>query len=1170
MLPNWVVIVAAFGYIGLLFAIASYGDRVSGQPRGRFGVLIYPLSLAIYCTSWTFFGSVGLASRTSVEFLAIYAGPILMIGLCTPLLARVVRLAKTHNITSIADFIAARYGKSQAVAATVAIIALIGSVPYIALQLKAVASSLETVLGAGQLPAATVQPVTGDVALIVTFAMAMFAVLFGTRHTDATEHQNGLILAIATESLVKLFAFLAVGAFVTFWMFGPIELLQRASESVEAQRAMDTAPSWGNFAVMTLLSFFAIVLLPRQFHVGVVENTSDVEVRRARWLFPLYLIAINLFVIPIALAGLVTFPMGAIDSDMYVLALPLAGGSPLLTVAVFIGGLSAATAMVIVECVALAIMVSNHIVMPLVLQRSGASPADSQNVGSMLLKMRRVAIFGILLMAYFYYRQSGSAQLASIGLLSFAAVAQFAPAFFGGLFWRRGTAAGALAGMIVGFLIWTYTLFLPSFADAALIGAEMLRQGPFGIVALKPQALFGLDMPPLMHGVMWSLTLNFVAYVVVSLLRQPTSIEHLQADLFVPHQLAPAAPNFRRWRSTVTVEDLMNTVGQYLGPERSRASFEAFASANRITLERGTPADFQLLRHAEHLIASTIGVSSARLVMSLLLRKRTVSGKTALKLLDDAHAALHYNQEILQTALNHVRQGIAVFNRENQLICSNRQFGEILDLPPRMIQVGVTLEEILETIRPKVIDPLPDDATFVATRVAAYTTEGTPHLERFEDRNLVVEVRANRMPDGAVITFSDITQSVEAAEALERANATLERRVRERTEELTRLNTELARAKGEADEANLSKTRFLAAAGHDLLQPLNAARLYVTSLVERQIGGEDARLVGNIDGSLEQIEQLLGALLDISRLDAGALKPSPTSFRASDVLRTLRVEFAPIARAKGLELTFVLSSQPVHSDKTMLLRLLSNLISNAIKYTPQGKVVVGCRRRGKSLRFDVYDTGIGIPVSKRKEIFKEFHRLDQGARIARGLGLGLSIVQRMARVLNHGLALDSNRGGGSHFSVTVPTTEIVTHAGTIANVMNASRTPMQGALIVVVENEPAILDGMLTLVTGWGADVIAKADAASAIQVIDGDGRTPTGLVVDYHLDRGHGIAAIADLRARYGLDIPAILITADRSPKVREAARDAEISMLNKPVKPASLRAIIGQWCKQRLVAAE
>jgi Na+/proline symporter/signal transduction histidine kinase len=1169
MLPNWVVIVAAFGYIGLLFAIASYGDRVSGEPRGRAGVLIYPLSLAIYCTSWTFFGSVGFATRTSIEFLAIYVGPVLMVGLCTPLLMRVVHLAKAHNITSIADFIAARYGKSQAVAATVAIIALIGSVPYIALQLKAVASSLETVLGAGQLPATTVQPVIGDVALIVTFAMAMFAVLFGTRHIDATEHQNGLILAIATESIVKLFAFLSAGIFVTFWMFSPAELWQRASESIEAKRAIDYAPSWGNFAVMTLLSFFAITLLPRQFHVSVVENTSDVEVRRARWLFPLYLIAINLFVIPIALAGLVTFPFGAVDSDMYVLALPLAGGSPMLTVAVFIGGLSAATAMVIVECVALAIMVSNHIVMPLVLQRTAASPADTRNVGTLLLKIRRVAIFGILLLGYFYYRQSGSAQLASIGLLSFAAVAQFAPAFFGGLFWRRGTALGALSGMIIGFLIWAYTLFLPSFADAALLGADVLKNGPFGIVELRPQALFGLDMPPLMHGVMWSLALNITAYVIVSLARKQSSIEHLQADLFVPTRLAPAAPTFRRWRTTATVDELMNTVGQYLGPERTRTSFESFAAANRISLERGAAADFQLLRHAEHLIASAIGVASARLVLSLLLRKRTVSGKAALKLLDDAHAALHYNQEILQTALNHVRQGIAVFNREHQLICSNRQFGEILELPPRIMHIGVTLEEILDTIRPRVAHADSDD-DFVNRRLLAYTTEGTPHLERFPERNLVVEVRANRMPDGVVVTFSDITQSVEAAEALERANATLERRVRERTEELTRLNSALAKAKGDAEDANLSKTRFLAAAGHDLLQPLNAARLYVTSLVERQIGGEDARLVGNIDGSLDQIEQLLGALLDISRLDAGALKPSPTSFRVSDLQNSLKVEFEPLAREKGLDLTFVMSSQPIQSDKTMLLRLLQNLVSNAIKYTPTGKVLVGCRRRGRSLQIDVYDTGLGIPVSKRKEIFKEFHRLDQGARIARGLGLGLSIVQRMARVLNHGLALDSNRSGGSHFSVTVPVSETAINPSAAAPTINAARASLQGALIVVIENEPAILDGMRTLITGWGADIVAGPDTISAMLAIERDGRRPTGLIVDYHLDRGHGIAAIADLRNRYGADIPAVLITADRSPKVREAARGEQITMLNKPVKPAALRAIIGQWCKQRLIAAE
>src|SRR6202020_996842 len=329
MLHDWSVIAAAFGYIGFLFFVASYGDRLSPTQRGRASALIYPLSLAIYCTSWTFFGSVGFATRTSVDFLAIYVGPVLMIAFCTPLLRRVIRLAKSQNITSIADFIAARYGKR---------------------------------------------------------------------------------LAVPTKSIVKLVAFIAAGAFVTFWMFTPVELVERAMKTPEAVRAIDYIPSIGNFLTMVLLSFCAIMLLPRQFHVSVVENSTDAEVGRARWLFPLYLVAINLFVIPIAIAGLVIFPFGAVDSDMYVLALPMEGNAPLLSVGVFVGGLSASTAMVMVECVALAIMVSNDIVLPLVLQRGGDASGGQQDFGDFLLRVRRLAIVAIMAMAYFYYRALGNTQ----------------------------------------------------------------------------------------------------------------------------------------------------------------------------------------------------------------------------------------------------------------------------------------------------------------------------------------------------------------------------------------------------------------------------------------------------------------------------------------------------------------------------------------------------------------------------------------------------------------------------------------------------------------------------------------------------------------------------------------------------------------------------------------
>src|SRR5215210_6481148 len=408
MLHDWGVIAAAFGYIGLLFLVASHGDRLSPLQRGRASTLIYPLSLAIYCTSWTFFGSVGFATRTSIDFLAIYLGPVLMVGLCTPLLRRVIRLAKSQNITSIADFIAARYGKSQAVAATVALIAIIGSVPYIALQLKAMASSLETII-AHSMPAADVtRPLLGDMALYVALSMALFAVLFGTRHIDATEHQDGLMLAVAAESIVKLLSFLAVGIFVTFWMFdGPVALFSKAMNSPLAASVLTREPPLDTLLASTLLAFIAILLLPRQFHVAVVENNDEREIKRARWMFPIYLVLINLFVVPIAIAGLMTFPAGQVDGDMFVLALPLQAGSSVFTILAFVGGLSAATAMVIVETVALAIMVSNDIVVPWVLQRREALITGREDVGSLLLTVRRIAIFAILLFAYMYYRFAG-------------------------------------------------------------------------------------------------------------------------------------------------------------------------------------------------------------------------------------------------------------------------------------------------------------------------------------------------------------------------------------------------------------------------------------------------------------------------------------------------------------------------------------------------------------------------------------------------------------------------------------------------------------------------------------------------------------------------------------------------------------------------------------------
>lgn len=1170
MLQGWLVVGIALAYIGFLFAVASYGDRVragSGERRSR--PLIYPLSLAVYCTSWTFFGSVGLASRQGYDFLAIYIGPAIMVGLGFPLILKIVRLAKAQNITSIADFIAARYGKRQAVAAIITVVAVIGAVPYIALQLKAVSASLITVLGQNHLTGDFDLPFFSDLSFIVAIAMAAFAVLFGTRHTDATEHQEGLMLAIATESVVKLFAFLIVGGYITFFMFdGPRDLWAKAAAHGDILPVFTGEPDIGKWITMTVLSFVCILLLPRQFHVSVVENHNSSEVRRAAWLFPVYLLLINLFVVPIAIAGLYTFPAGAVDGDMFVLALPLSAQSGFFTMLAFVGGLSAATAMVIVESVAVAIMVSNDIVVPLILRRRGNRSGARSDMGSILLRSRRWSIFSVLLLAYFYYRAAGEAQLAQIGLLSFAAVAQFAPAFFGGLFWRGATARGAIAGIVAGIAVWSYTLLLPSFVASGLLDQSIVDFGPFGIAALRPEALFGIETAALTHGVMWSLGLNILTFIGVSLFTTPSAIERLQASVFVRADRVPLAPSFRLWHSSVTADDLVATVSRYLGKERTRRSFEDFAQTRGIALDSKRDADAHTLRYAEHLLASAIGAASSRLVLSLLLRKRDVSTKAALRLLDDASAAIQYNREILQKALDHVRQGIAVFDGELQLVCWNRHFGEMLGLAPGLVRIGVPLDEILRSNAKRGDFGEGNIDALVAERHERYVVRNEPFHERLPQDGIVVEVRSNRMPDGGiVVTYTDITPAVEAAEALERANETLERRVRERTEELTRLNQELARAKAVADEANISKTRFLAAASHDILQPLNAARLYATSLVERERQGDKAKLAANVDASLEAVEEILAVLLDISRLDGGSLQPEFVDLRIDEVLSQLEVEFAPIAQEKGLRLTFVPCTLTVRTDRRLLRRLLQNLVANAIKYTPRGRVLVGCRRKGKQLRIDVIDTGLGIPAGKQKIIFKEFQRLPQGVQAARGLGLGLSIVERIARVLDHKIALRSASSKGSSFMVQLPTAAAVARSSMVRASGTRPAIPLDAVAVMCIENDIRVLEGMKALLGGWGCHVVAAPGLAKALAALR-EGPRPDVLLVDYHLDEGNGIDAIKALRAKIADGLPAALVTAERGPQVRDAARANGIHVLYKPLKPAMLRAFIAKWSVVRPAA--
>ncbi len=1160
VIGEWTILAAGLLYLGALFAVATYGDHMARQWNVRSGrPAIYALSIAVYCTSWTYFGSVGIASRNGLDFLPIYLGPILVFALGWRLLQSIADITKRHNIASIADFLSARYGKSEALGALVAVIAVIGIVPYISIQLKAVATSLQVLIAEPGWSRDILRPSTGldGLSIAVAVTMGIFAILFGTRHIDTTEHQDGMILAIAVESLVKLVAFIAVGAFVVFGMmggFGPFLEAAKAAPGVSEMFSRDL--DGGQWLTMTLLAAFAIVLLPRQFHVAAVENASRGEIRRAAWMFPAYLIAINIFVIPIAIAGLILLPPGT-DGDSFVLALPVSAGNQVFALVAFLGGLSASTAMVIVECIALSIMVCNNLVVPVLLRRRGERSALHKDMGETLILIRRWAIVLVLVMAYAYYRMIGaSAALAQVGLLSFAAVAQFAPAFFGGLVWRRATARGAMWGITAGFLVWVYTLLLPTFADAGWMSRSFLENGPLGVGLLRPRQLFAMEFSPLTHGVIWSLLANVTAYVAGSLMRAPTPIERVQATSFVTRDIqSGTGTGFKLWRTAVTAGRLEETVARYIGEERARAAFEGFRAQSGTTATRGAEADVRLIRFAEHLLASAVGVASARLVIALMLERHSTHARGAMKLLDDASAAIQHNRDLLQSAIDNVDQGLAVFEPGMTLICWNNTLQEFFGLGSDLNRVGTPMTEIVSAFlaRTESGKPALDD------RVQRLAVTHEVFREKRIDTGQVFEIRSSPMPDGGVvITIIDATESVLAAEALQRSNESLERRVVERTAELTRLNGQLAEAKAEADAANLSKTRFIAAASHDILQPLNAARLFTSSLVERMKRSKDGELVRNVDSSLEAVEEILSALLDISRLDAGAMKAEVAPFRIDDILHALALEFAPAAGKRGLKFKVMPCRVTLLSDRKLLRRVLQNLVSNAIKYTKEGRVLMGCRRRGNMLRIEVHDTGPGIPDSKLDVIFQEFQRLQSDGDGTTGLGLGLSIVERMAKVLDSAVIVRSRPGKGSMFAIDIP----------IASVKQAASVPKQRKIqppalagtfsVLVIDNEKTILEGMELLLTGWGNTVhkaSGKAEALAALKHTDG---RIDMILADYHLNNEDGISVIRALRTRARRPIPAVLITADRTPAVADMAVAHDVHLLRKPVKPAALRAVM------------
>lgn len=664
MLSANIVLFTALAYVALLFLVAFVSDMKSR--KGWLGLvhspIVYTLSISVYCTSWTFYGAVGSAARSGLEFATIYLGPTLVFVGWWFLLRKLVRIGRIHRTSSIGDLISSRYGKSTSLAVLVTLIAVIGTTPYIALQLKAVTASFQVVAEATHtsllgIPTGEIDIRTG---FWVAVGMAVFTILFGTRNIDANEHHHGVVAAIALEALVKLFALLAVGLYVVFWIAGGVpEVFQMPTTAAVLQGPDTFGTRW---VALTFLSAAAIVCLPRQFQITVVENADENHLRTAGWLFPLYLFLISLFTLPIAIVGLATLPAGS-NPDMFVLTLPMLHGQNALALLVFIGGFSSATSMVIVASIALSIMVSNHIVMPIALRLPRRSAGVSGDVKSLLLISRRISIAMILLLGFAYFVGTArSDALASMGLIAFAGVAQFLPSMIGGLYWYQASKSGAFVGLLAGVLVWGYTLLLPSFDGGTIIPTSLFQDGPWGVAALRPQALFGaVGVDPLVHSLFWSLGINIALFVLVSLMRDQKPLERLQATLFIDVFRNPADNEARFIRRSAAIDDLYILAQRILGTEQAHRVFRDFARQQGSRDDLPQP-DTEFIAHLERQLAGGIGAASARVMVNQVITGETISLDELMRLVDETQQVIEYSQQLehksqqLQTTARQLRE----------------------------------------------------------------------------------------------------------------------------------------------------------------------------------------------------------------------------------------------------------------------------------------------------------------------------------------------------------------------------------------------------------------------------------------------------------------------------------------------------------------------------------
>jgi PAS domain S-box-containing protein len=974
----WLLYSIILSYLLLLFSVAYFAERKELQGRSLVSnPYIYSLSLAVYCTSWTFYGSVGKAANTGLSFLTIYIGPTLMAALWWVVLRKIVHISKENRITTIADFISSRYGKSLGVSVLVTLVAVVGITPYLGLQLKAVMTSFSLLSGRPE-----GSHITG---LLISLLLGIFAVIFGARRLDASERHGGLVFAVAFESAIKLVAFLLVGIFVTYGLFdgfGDIFGRIRSSAYAPLMRIGSASPvSFMEWTSLTFLSMMAIMFLPRQFHVAVVENSSVEHIKKAMWLFPLYLFLINIFVLPIAYGGLL---LGYIPStaDYFVLNVPLHHGSPLLALVVFIGGFSAATAMIIVESLALSTMVMNSFVMPTLWDLSAI-----KNFHAVVLNIKRLVILVCVFLGYTFAVYIGDYySLVDIGLKSFEAVTIFAPAILLGLYWKGGNKKGAIAGIIAGFCVWIYTLLIPAFMRAGLIQKGDVMETVFNSALLDPTALFGLQgLDRWSHSLFWGLLLNIVFYVGVSLFTRQSDAETHQAIVFVdsfsPIPLSPA-------HQPANIAEIEDILGQYIGPTEAREAVDGYLKKNGLDRRRLSGARLvQLRQEAERVLSGALGTS----ISTLVFQDKTVLTHEEAVRVSDSIQQISRNLRLSRQELAEANRQLAMLKEFSENIIESLPLGvATLDESLRVTYWNSGMEMITGTEKS---DALDRDASQLLTCLeprlfTPEVREGEITCRRNFDPQIVLKGYVSRLTGaqkGYVLVLEDITEKKKIEEELFRATK------------------------------HASVGRLAAGVAHEIGNPLASISSLVQELQSEELSAFASSSLTTINEHVHRIARIVRNLGDFARLYPR--QKIPTSLR--EILETTLNLVRYDKNFRKIEIrTDVRDTPPLKIDPDQIQQVFLNLILNARDAMPDGGTLdISVMQSDGYVVMLFADTGSGIDPEVRDKVFDPFFSTKGPTK---GTGLGLSICYSIIKDHGGTIEIDSGKDKGTRFTIRIP------------------------------------------------------------------------------------------------------------------------------------------------------